>query len=268
MNPFLLADQLTGGGEVDLPASTASELGTFPLKSRFASTRDDENIAVPRRRQLPQVNAKPNVLRKANSMSFLPTSTGDVGNGRRRRLPDPAQGRLVEQVATKLKEEAKLRLEISSELQEEKRRRWKAEDALAAQQKRMTELTFQLEERRRQLQDLRVHFEDERTRRAATDAELKSSATELRRARAELGRLREEHVAIVAESTKGEEEMLTAWEATLNEKRRRQEAEEKLEAITSRLLAMGGVEALEQLLDTPQSSSSPSNQIKTIVRDF
>ncbi|EGD79376.1 hypothetical protein PTSG_09786 [Salpingoeca rosetta] len=114
--------------------SSATPDAKQPLRASFLENSPR------RKRQLPEPAAGCG-MRRAQSLSFLP---GSGAQGSRRRLPDPGQGRLIQHIAAKLKEESLVRLKVAKELKEEKRLRWRTEDELVATQKEVARLTHLL----------------------------------------------------------------------------------------------------------------------------
>lgn len=220
-------------------------------------------------RKLPELCPSPaGRMKRSMSLSFLPQSTPDGGgSGRsRRRLPEVGQGRLIQQVADKLEEEARVRLEVARELKDEKRKRWKLEDQFSDLQRKNKKFEEQLNERRKECAALRAEIDEERRLRGDAEAVAASTDKQLKRVQAEMSKMRatEDHHASAAMDS--EEALREAWQATFDERRRRQHAEGALEQLKRGIAKMGGAEVLKQILAsaedwaeaaTPSPAASP-----------
>lgn len=116
------------------------------------------------------------------------------------------------QVADKLEEEARVRLEVARELKEEKRKRWKVEDANVELQRECTKLKDQLNERRRECTRLHHNIEEEHRLRADAEAQSQALDKELRRAQAEIGKLKVHQDSQASDAIYGEEALQDAWQ--------------------------------------------------------
>lgn len=226
-----------------------------------------------RRRRLPSPGDQPGRMRKAMSLGNLPAATsnndGNVFGRPRRRLPDPSQGKLIQQVVDKLDEEATLRLQVARELKEEKRKRWKAEDELSDLQASTSQLTSQLNEKREELNRVKQELDEERHARQKIEEQSIATEKEARRMKLDLKKLREQHSKVTSEATSSEDALQEAWHQIYEEKRKRQVAEDRLKMIADRILRTGGREILNQLLPedhragfrTPDGAASPITPI-------
>eukprot|EP00040_Diaphanoeca_grandis_P021775 m.116286 g.116286 ORF g.116286 m.116286 type:complete len:365 (+) comp28493_c0_seq2:277-1371(+) len=220
----------------------------------FASTKENR---VPsdgtsrRRRKLPEPthqtgNGK---LRRAQSLSFLPSTGTDSNSNRpRRRLPDPGQGRLIQEVAEKLEEEAQDRLKIARELKDEKYKRWKLEDQVGELQAECKKFKTRIEERKRQELRMQREIDEERKMRHEAEALSQTHEKALYRTKMEIQRMREAQDQVSSDAMFGEEALKDAHEATIAEKKLRQECQEELEILKRGILKSGGVEVLQQLV--------------------
>lgn len=247
-------------------ALQSTQVKTASTKGREATkenVKPVEGDGARRRRKLPSPGGVGGFggggkLRRAQSLSFLP-SVGDPNNGERtrRRLPDPGQGRLIQEVADKLEEEAQVRLEVARELKEEKRKRWKLEDQVTELQKECGKVQLQLDEKKRACDKAKCEAEDERVLRHDAEYNLEAFEKELRRSKLELQRLRATQDSAADDAVYGEQALKDAWEATFTEKKMRQEAQEQLEALKRGILSSGGAEVLQQLLRVGEASMGP-----------
>eukprot|EP00041_Stephanoeca_diplocostata_P006514 m.87467 g.87467 ORF g.87467 m.87467 type:complete len:339 (-) comp16408_c1_seq3:862-1878(-) len=267
-NPFLRqanADQFTSQSNNDSDTSKSQSqancsMVTTSIKENLSP--GPLNTSLRRKsRKLPQLicQSSSGRMKRSVSLSFLPTSSPDGGDmnttgsggssGRiRRRLPDTGQGRLIQQVADKLEEEARVRLEVARELKDEKRKRWKVEDANVELQQECSKLKDQLNERRRECARLQQNFDEEHRLRAEAEAQLQTLDKELRRAQAEIGKLKVHQDSQANDAVYGEEALQDAWQATFAERAKRQNAQAELDQLKRGILKMGGTEVLQQIM--------------------
>eukprot|EP00049_Salpingoeca_infusionum_P027504 m.32842 g.32842 ORF g.32842 m.32842 type:complete len:293 (+) comp9553_c0_seq4:405-1283(+) len=128
------------------PSSAAPSTPTTPTPQRQSPGLGTAKPPTPgratrRKRQLPELQQG---MRRAQSLSFLPSMGGGGGLGTsrsKRRLPDPGQGKLIQDVTARLDEESKQRLQVIAELRREKKKLWQVEDKLTEVQKQLVDET-------------------------------------------------------------------------------------------------------------------------------
>eukprot|EP00045_Choanoeca_perplexa_P006273 m.53382 g.53382 ORF g.53382 m.53382 type:complete len:283 (-) comp13556_c0_seq1:680-1528(-) len=207
--------------------SSPSPLKPTNMSSTGPSDAFNDERPMRKRRQLPSGPG----MRRAHSISFLPSLTADSSHTGRRILPDPAQGRLVAHVQNRLKEESTQRLLVVRELKDEKQKRWQLEDQLHAVQAEAAIMTKDMLTLRKQLEALQMELRDERQLHEATASKLEDSERANNSLQQQLTVQRAQAENTMDDRLEAEASVEKAYTQLAEEKRLRSLGEERYQAL-------------------------------------